>query len=809
MFTDFRLAVRSLAKSPGFTAVAVLTLALGLGVCTAIFSTVNTVFLRPLAFDDPARLVRIWTTQEEGGRAQAGVSYTRYRLLVAQQTSFSSFAAEVGSTFALSGGTGEPEQLTGTRVTASFFSTLGVRPTLGRDFLSAEDQPGGAAVALLSHGFWLRRFGGDAHIVGATITLDGVPTTVVGVLPPTLGFPYADNAVWVPRVFDLAGLTPARLARGAGFMVLTARLKPGVTSARAQAELNVLRHRYHDEDPSRIDANHFSTVYDFQDDLVGNLRPAFAVLSVSVTLVLLLACANVAGLLLARFYGRRRELAIRAALGASRRQLMRQLLAESVLLALLGGALGFLFGAWSLDAISALGRDFLPSTLPLAFDARAVALAGGLALLCGVLVGLAPAVQTSGLNLTDALNDAGRGAAGSAGRQTLRATLVTGQIALSSLLLVGAGLLIVSFLRLQRQEPGFAPENLFTATLSLPVAKYPTPATRAAFYDRLIGELDRQPGVERAAAIFGLPFSGTALALTTYQVVGRPPVAPQDQPYVIRRAITPDYFATMKIPLRVGRFFDPHDDATKPGVAVISESLARKLFPGENPLGRQLAVGIAGGAAMEIIGVASDVTSAPPGAQQTSEEVYFPLAQRPEVSFAVVVRGRLDAPTLAPLFRRALQQIDAAQPVTAAQPLRDLMAQSIADRRGTVWLLGTFATLALLLAALGLYALIAYLVRQRTREIGVRLALGAKPEDIFRLVLRQGATLAAGGLILGLLAALALNRLLAAQLAGVSASDPRIYGGVALLIATVAFCATLLPARRATKVDPMVALRSE
>jgi predicted permease len=808
MLADLKFALRQLAKSPGFTAIAVLTLALGIGACTAIFSTVSAVFFRPLGFEDPARLVRIWTTPQENGPAQVAVAYSRYELFAAQQTSFSSFAAETSSTFALSGGTGEPEQLTGARVTASFFSTLGVKPTLGRDFLEAEDRPGAAPVAMLSHGFWQRRFGGDPRIVGQVITLDGQPTTVVGILPASLGFPYADNTVWVPRVFDLAGMTRLRIDRGAGFLALTARLKPGVTLARANEELKLLRQRYHDADPTRIEANHFSRAYGFQDDLVGSLRPAFVVLSIAVVLVLLLACANVAGLLLARFYGRRRELAVRAALGASRRQLMRQLVTESVVIALLGGVLGLVFGAWSLDGISALGRDFLPTGVPLELDRGAVAFALGTALACGVLAGLAPAMQTSGLHLTDALNDAGRGTAGSASRQVLRSTLVTTQIALSSLLLVGACLLIASFVRLQRQSPGFVPENLFTATISLPVPKYPTVAARAAFYDRLITELDREPGIERAAAIYGLPFAGLT-ALTTYQIDGRPRIAPQDQPYVIRRAISPDYFATMKIPLRAGRFFHAHDDATKPGVAVVSESLARKLFPGVNPLGQRLIIGVANNANEEIVGVVGDVTNAPPGAQQSSEEVYFPLAQRPEVSFSVVVRGPLQATALAPLFRRALEQIDPAQPVTAARSMSDLMSQSIADRRGTVWLLGTFALFALLLAALGLYALIAYLVRQRTREIGVRLALGATPAHIFRLVLRQGAGLTAGGLAGGLAGALALHQLLATQLVGVSGSDPRIYGAVALLIAAIAGLATWLPARRATKVDPLIALRAE
>jgi predicted permease len=806
--STLRFAVRSLRKTPGFTLVAVLTLALGIGACSAIFSTVNVVLLRPLAFADPARLVRIWTTAPGGNGGNAGVAYTRYQRLAAEQTVFSSLAAEASSSFALSGGTGEPEQLVGARVTAAFFSTLGVQPMLGRDFLLAEDQRGGAPVAILGHGFWQRRFGGDAKIVGQTVTLDGVPTTVIGVLPPSLGFPYADNAVWVPRVFDLAGMTPARIDRGAGFLVLTARLKPGVTLARATEEMKLIRTHYVAENPGRIDANQFTTPFPFQEDLVGNLRPAFVVLSVAVALVLLLACANVAGLLLARFYGRRRELAVRAALGASRVRLMRELLAESLLLALLGGVLGLVIGTWSLAAITTLGHDFLPSGLHLSLDRGMVGFALGAALLCGGLAGLAPALQTSGLSLTEALNDAARGAAGSAGRQVLRSTLVTAQIALSSLLLIGTGLLITSFLQLQRQSPGFAPENLFTANLSLPPAKYPTPAARAAFYDRLIEELDRQPGVDRAGAIYGLPFAGPT-AITTYQVAGRPLVAPQDRPYVIRRAISPDYFATMKIPLRAGRFFDAHDDAKKFGAAIVSESLAHKLFPGEDPIGRRLIVGVQNEANDEIVGVVGDVLNAPPGAQQTSEEIYFPLAQRPEVSFAVVIRGRLDAVALAPLFRHALHAIDEAQPITTAQPMGDLMAQSISDRRATVWLLGAFAVLALLLSALGLYALIAYLVRQRTREIGVRLALGAEPADIFRLVLRQGALLAAGGLAAGLAAALALNRFLAAQLVGVSATDPRVFAGVALLIAAVALFATLLPARRATKVDPMTALRAE
>jgi len=806
MLSELKFAFRSLAKSPGFTALAVVALALGIGANTAIFSTINTLFLRPLAYPHAEQLVRVWGSFPDRGLDQANPSWPRYEAFRDQQKSFARLAAQSFTGFTLTGN-GEPEQLQAQRVTASFFPTLGIKPELGRAFNADEDRPGGANVVLLSHAFWQRRFGGRADTVGQTLILNGTPCTVVGVLPATVGFPFAQNQVWAPRPFNQEGIPNDLVQRGTGYLFLYGRLAPGVSRAQAEEQLRVISRRYGAANPEKVDAKAGLSVVSLQEDLVGGQRPAFLTLLAAVGCVLLVACANVANLLLARFASRRKEIAVRTALGASRRRIVAQFLAESLLTAVIAGTLGVLLAVWGLDLLAQVGENFIPRASELALDGRVLVFAVALTLLTGLVLGLVPAWRASQTDPGESLKDATRGSTGGRHTGRLRAGLLVSEVAFSLVLLVGAALLIQSFRQLQRVDPGFRPEGIATFNLGLPAGQYPDIGRQARLFEQLIEKLRALPGVTHAAATASLPVVAGGFTRSPAAVEGRPIPPVNERVITERSTITPGYFAALGIPLRQGRDFTWRDRENTPAVVIINDVMARRFFPGENPLGHRLITGIQS-IPREIVGVVGSVR-AENLTQPPLEEMYYPATQIDGAFLSVVVRSSRPAAGLRAEIVAAVHSLDAGLPVAEVQAYTDMLAQAIADRRLTMLLLGAFAALALALTGMGIYSVIAYSVAQRTNEIGIRMALGAGPTRVVRMVLQEGMRLAALGLVIGLAASAALTRLMTGLLYNVSAIDPLISGGVALFLAAIAALACWLPARRATKVDPMVALRAE
>ena len=799
-------ALRQLRKSPGYTALAVGALALGIGANTVLFSAINTLFLRALPYSHPEQLVRVWGSFPERGLEQANLSWPRFQALRDGQQDFSSFAAQSFTGFTLTG-RGDPEQLAAVRVTANFFPTLGVQPQLGRMFAPAEDQPGGASVVLLSHGFWQRRFGGDPGVVGQTLTLDGAPHTVIGVLPRSLGFPWAQVQVWAPRVFDQEGLPADLIQRGTGYLLVLGRLKPGGTIAPAQAQLRGVSKAYGAANPEKVDSNAGLSALSLHEDLVGGQRPMFLTLLAAVGCVLLVACANVANLLLARFTGRRKEIAIRTALGATRGRIIGQFLTESVLTTAVAGALGVVLAVWGLDVLARVGENFIPRAAELSLDGRVLGFALALSLLTGLGLGLVPAVHASRTDPGESLKDSARGSTGGRHAGRLRAGLLVAEVALSLVLLVGAALLTDSFRRLQNVDPGFRSENITSFNLALPAGTYPDIARQGRLFEQVLARLHTVPGVTQAAATASLPAVAGGFTRSPAAVEGRPVPPVNERAIMLRSTITPGFFAALDIPLKQGRDFTWRDRDGTTAVVIVNESFVKKLFPGENPIGRRLITGIAS-VPREIVGVVADVRS-----QNLSltpaPEMYYPSLQVDGAFLSVVVRSSRPAAGLRSELVAIVHAIDPGLPVAEVKSYADLLADAVADRRLAVLMLGAFAALALVLAGMGIYSVIAYGVAQRTNEFGVRMALGAKPADIVRLVMKEGFRLALLGLAIGLTAAFALTRLMQNQLFEVSATNPVVFAGVAVFLAVVAALACFVPARRATKIDPMIALRAE
>ena len=798
--------LRQLAKSPGYTALAVGALALGIGANTVLFSTINTLFLRPLAFHEPAQLVHVWGSFPERGLEQADVSWPRFTAWRDSQQVFSEFAAQAFTGFTLTG-RGDPENLAAMRVTANFFATLGVQPLLGRSFSADDDRPGGANVALLSHGFWQKHFGGDKNALGQLLVLNGTPFTIIGVLPPTLGFPFAQQQVWVPRVFEPEFLPPDIVQRGTGYLTLLARLKPGLSLAQAEENFHVIDKSYGAANPEKVDAKAGLHVFNFQEDLVGGQRPMFLTLLAAVGCVLLIACANVANLLLARFTARRKEIAIRTALGATRARLVAQFLAESVLLAALAGALGVLLAVWGLDVLARVGVNFIPRITELSLDARVLGFAVALSLLTGLVLGVVPALHASRTDPNESLKDASRGSSGGRHRGRFRSALLVTEVALSLMLLVGAALLLDSFRRLQNVAPGFRSDDTTVFNLVLPAGSYPDLARQSLFFQNALEKIHALPGVTHAAGTSTLPGAGNGFTRSPAAVEGRPLPAVSDRKITLRSTTLPGFFAALDIPMKQGRDFTWRDRSDAPNVVIINETLAKEFFPNENPLGRRLITGIQS-IPREIVGVAADVRSQnislPPGA-----EMYYSAAQLDGAFLNFVIRSPRPAASLRSEIVAAIRTLDAGLPVVGVQPYSDVLAQSIADRRLSMLLLGGFAALALALAGMGIYSVIAYGIAQRTHEFGIRLALGAAGGDVVALVMKEGLRLALLGLGIGLAAAFALTRLMQNLLFEVSATDPAVFFGVALFVCAIAAFACFIPARRATKIDPMVALRAE
>ncbi|MGC0773378.1 MAG: ABC transporter permease [Candidatus Acidiferrum sp.] len=805
LLQDVRYAFRLLAKNPGFTAIAILTLALGIGANTAIFSVVNGVLLRPLPFRDPSRLVLI---AEKSSFPVISTSYENYMDWRDQSHSFESMEATRGGAITLTGA-GEPERLNVQMATAGLFPMLGINPHIGRTFLPEEDRAGGAPVVLLSYGLWQRRFGGSQDIIGKAINLDSQPYTVVGVLPS--GFQILQPAdVFLPFM-PWARTLPDDRNWHPGIIPL-ARLKPGVCRAQARAEMVGITKRLEQQYPD-YNTGTSADVVGLQDQIVRNSRPALLLLLGAVSFVLLIACVNVANLLLARAASRGREVAIRAALGAGRGRIVRQLLTESVLLSLAGGLLGVLMASAALGPLLKLAAGSVPQGAPIGLDPSVLAFTAGVSLFTGVLFGIMPAMRTAKLDLRKALNEGSRGATAGPGQHRLRGALVVMEIALAMLLLVGSGLLLRSFSRLQEVPPGFQPDHLLVADIPLSQTTYAKPEDRYQFFDRLVERAKSLPGVRSAAAASFLPVSGGG-SIIHFNITGRPPKSPHEFVAAGYRTITPNYLETLGVPLLQGRLFTQADNEKAPAVVVINATMVHTFFPNENPLGKRLQLGALPEQevpTMEIVGVVGDVR---PGLGiDPQAEMYLPYRQAdlvlPVFQLSLVMRTAGDPVLQTSALGSALAQIDPNQPLVKVRTMEENMATTVAQPRFRAWLIGIFAMLALVLAGVGVYGVMSYAVTQRTSEIGLRVTMGAQPQDVFHIIVGEGLRLSLLGVGIGLVTALALTRLLQSFLFGISAYDPLTFVGVSVLLTLVALAASFFPARRATRVDPLVALRYE
>jgi predicted permease len=807
MMTDLRFALRQLLKSPAFTLLAVMTLALGIGMNTAIFSLINDLFLRGLPFAEPDRLVILQAEAKERNLEQLPMSVPRFWHFRDGQTVFSSFAADTGTGFILTG-LGDPIQVNGDNVTANYMETLGVRPILGRLFLPDEEMK--ADVALVSASFWRNRLNSDPQVIGRSLTLNGVATTIVGVIPnPSVAWFGRNLEVVTVKPFDLPGLTKERIARGVSFLRVVGRLKPGVTIEQARAAMPSLQQGYRQERPDNADNSWSPVVISAAEDATGNLRPAFFTLLAAVGSVLLIACSNVANLLLVRFTGRRREIALRMALGASRQSVVRLFVFESTLVSLLAGVVGTTLALWVVSVIPKLAGNNLPLENGIALNTPVLLFTLAISLLTGVAMGLYPAWQSSRADLVDGLKDGGRAMTGSRGQQRFRRGLVAAQVGLSVVLLAGAALLIASFVRLSRQPTGFKADNLWVGGVGMPPAQYPDADARARFTDRLLAELQTAPGVEAATTSDGVPLNGNSSSSPYARVDGNP-LPLNQRPLGLTRSVAPGFLKTFSIPLLAGRDIDEHDGVDKPLVVLVSKSTAQRLFPNEDPLGKRIFFGTDNntGLPAEVVGVVGDVRSVRLD-RANDVEFYRPWAQRSGPFFLVTVRTTLKPEAAAGMVRSALSKVDPNLPVIQPITMNQIVDESLGQRRLTMTLLGVFAGIALVLAMVGIYGAVAYTVEQRTGEIGVRMALGAQTADVLRLVVRQGMTPVVIGLVLGLAASLALGRLLTTQLYEVSANNPALLAATSVTLAVVALLACLIPARRASLVNPIEALRTE
>jgi putative ABC transport system permease protein len=807
MMNDLRFAFRKLRQSPAFTLIAVITLALGIGLNTAIFSLINDLFLRGLPFKEPSRVMHLYAGDKERDLIDIPISEPRYEHYRDGQTIFDGFAAENFFLFTLTG-MGNPVQVFGGRLTSNYFDVLGVRPILGRNFSREEEE--GADVALVTQNFWQTRLGGDPNVIGRSITLDGTAHTIVGVLPnmPSQWFganPIAE--VWTTKPFVLPGFTKERLMRGTGFLRVVGRLKPNVTAQQARAALPSLDQSYRTHLPNNIDSVAATTLKTLPQDVTENIRAGFATLFAAVIFVLLIACSNVANLLLVRFSGRRREIALRLAIGASRAGVVRLFVFESLLVSAIAGVVGA-FLAWRLvPLVPKMASNFLPleANTATSLSLPVLAFTIALSLLTGLLMGIYPALQGSHAELVDGLKEGGRGTSGSVRQQRSRKILVGAQVALSVTLLAGAALLITSFVRLSGQNLGFRSNNLWVGAITLPLTQYPDSPSRQRFVEQTLNTLRDVPGIESATISSDIPLNGGNRTL--YARGDRDVLAIEKRANAPSHDIAPGYFRTWGIPLMAGRDFDEHDVAGAQNVVLISQAGAKKVFPNENPIGKTLLVTSLSTPA-EIVGIVGDIRS-----QRVKEapgmEFYRPWAQENFPFVSVAVRSNFKADAVTKLVQSALAKVNPGLAIAVPQTMDAVVAQALGQARLMMWLLGIFAGVALLLASIGIYGAVAYTVEQRTGEIGVRMALGAQTRDVLRLVVNQGMKPVVIGLAIGIVAAFAVGRLIAAQLYQVSAHNPALLGGATVLLALIALMACLLPARRATLVDPVQALRTE
>ena len=803
---DLRYGARMLAKSPGFTGVAVIALALGIGANTAIFSVVNAVLIRPLAYRDADKLVIVWEKSRKND--QNVVNPANFMDWSEQNNVFTEMAATVDQN-AVMLGDGEPEEVPSQFATTNLFSLLGVEAILGRTFSPDDGKPDQPRVVILSNGLWQRRFGGDPKIIGRKLNINRAEAVVIGVMPAGFKWHIRKGSItaktaelWSPRV-----ITNEMRTRHGRFMTVAARIKPGVTLEQAQTEMNVIGARL-EQQYNDFNANWGVNVVPLRTQFTGELRAALLVLLGAVGFVLLIACVNVANLLLARAAARQKEIAVRAAIGASRGRILRQLLTESVLLAAIGGAAGLLLALWGTDLLVSLSPRELADLQQVKISAPVLGFTLAVSLLTGIIFGMAPAFEATRLNLHESLKEGGKNFGGGTRSHRLRSAFVITEIALALVLLVGAGLLVRSFSRLQSVDPGFNAKNVLTMRISLPVRKYDSDRKRIDFFRQAVEGMKALPGIEAAGATNFLPFAGPH-AGTLVEIEGRPKLPPGQELETGSCVTDANYFEAMQIPLKRGRLFTEQEATEMRHVVVINEAFALKNFPGEDPLGKRVTIYMKDdNVPTEIIGIVGDNKHM--GLDSEVEPMsYWP---HPELAFpfmTLVIRTHGDPSSIAPTARNVIQTLDGEQPVADVRTMEGLLADSVARARFNTLLLTVFAVVALILAAVGIYGVMSYAVTQRTHEIGIRMALGAQTSHVLALVVRQGMIMAVTGVTIGLVAAFALTRILASLLYGVSATDPQTFLVIALLLASIALLACYLPARRATKVDPMVALRYE
>ena len=803
LWQDLRFGVRSLVRNPLPTGLALIILTLGIGANTAIFSVISGVLLEPLPYPQPERLILAIDSAPRRGFPRFASSPLNFRDWREQNRSFATLDAFNADHFNLTGAA-RPVAVRGGAVSGGFFRTLGIEPLHGRFFRAEDDRPGAEPVAVVSYDLWHSAFGADRGLVGRRIQVDGRNTTVIGIAPPGLSFPRA-AAIWLPLALDYA-----RESRGGHYLTVLGRLRPGVSLPQAQADMSAIAARLERLYPNTNTAWGI-TLEPLRDRMVADIKPALILLERAVWVVLLIACANVANLLLARMSSRGRELAVRAALGAGRRRLVRQVVAESVVLFAAGGGLGLGFAFLSTRALLAVAPDAIPRAESVGLDGRVLLYTLAVSLAAGLTVGLATALSAvGGRRLHASLKEGGRAVAGGRRSRLLRGSLVMSEVALALALLIAAGLLLRSFARLQSVRPGFEPRGVMTAMLSLPDVKYPDEARQAQFFDQLLLRVSALPGVEHAATVYPLPLSGARYGLS-FVVAGRPQPPPTEVPRAEIAAISSEYFRAMGIPLHSGRAFTNQDRIGSQPVLIVNGTMARKLWPGESPLGKRITFDTPTDPKarwLTVVGMVGEVRAAALGKEPESQ-AYWPQQQRPFSEVALVLRTSQPPATLVPPVRQVVQSLDRDLPLDRVQTLEAVVAASLSQNRVKTLLIGIFGALALLLAAVGIYGLVSYTVAQRTHEIGIRVALGAGRREVLGMVIAQGMGLVAAGLAVGLALAWAATRLMADQLYEVSATDPLTFAGVPLLLAAVALAANWLPAHRATQIDPLEALRAE
>lgn len=799
-------ALRQMVKRPLLASAAILSLALAIGANTALFTIFDQLILRPHRFDDPDTLVRLWTNNPQKAFVGPAYSLPKYELVRDQQTVFAAIAASAFSSFSFARTGAEPEQVTGQKVSDQFFKVLRIDPARGRHFTPEDDRPGAVPVAIVSHEFWQTRLAGTETAIGAPLRLNGVDHTVVGILPPHLSNPFGNTQVFVTRVAEPPALLPAQVQVGATYLQVTARLKPGVTLDQANREIAVLGARYAAAFPSKLDAQNPSDLRTLTEELAGNLRPTLRLLLGAVAAVLLIACANVSNLFLASLSSRGKEIAVRLSMGAERHHLVRQFLVESLLFSVIATLAGAFLGHLGLTAITQAAANQLPPNTAFEFNTLSFVFMAGICVVSALAVGLVPALQASKVGIAEVLKDAARGAPGGTKGTRFRSSLIVAQVAMSVTLLVGSALLLVSFYRLQNTPAGLNTAGVATAFVSAPVERYKTPAEQSEFYRQVIERLKSVPQVKDASVAFGLPLNGNAIA--PYTVFGTPILPLAERPLANFHIAGSDLFKTLQIPLREGRFIGDQDREGTPPVCLINESFAKRIFPKGSAVGQILLRGPNAEIQVQVVGVVGDVKSnglnAPP-----PDAIYYAFSQMGKPAANIVARVEGDPNSLQPLMRTAVAQVDASQPISFFQTMEQVLEQTVGFQRLLAGLVAIFASVALVLTSVGLYSVIAYSVSQRTSEIGIRMAMGARPAQIVSHVLSGGMRLVAIGLGIGLVGAAAVAQAMTSLLYAITPIHPPLYSAVTALFSAIAALACLLPARRAARIDPLLALRCD